>query len=276
MPIRRTQAEPSPARSTRSGAGLGAADRRASLVGVSVLDPLFPSPCAGCGDDGGPACRGCRDALAGPAHRTIPRPCPPGLPATWAVTEYADPARSLLIAYKEHGAVGLAGVLAGPLAASVGSVLAATAAGARPILLVPVPSSRRAVRARGDDVVLKLARSAASLVRRTAAPVRVVAALRHARAVADSAGLSSAARAANLAGAFAVRPAYRSMLAGAPIVLVDDLVTTGATLAEAVRELCAAGADVVGAATVAATQRRTRPPVVVARWEGLTSKSAPL
>jgi predicted amidophosphoribosyltransferase len=86
--------------------------------------------------------------------------------------------------------------------------------------------------------------------------VQVVPALRHRRAVADSAGLTSAQRAANLAGAFAVRPGYPRLLAGRRVVVVDDLVTTGVTLAECADALRGAGADVVAVATVAATARR--------------------
>ncbi|HTW18915.1 MAG TPA: phosphoribosyltransferase family protein [Mycobacteriales bacterium] len=179
------------------------------------------------------------------------------MPATWTVVDYADPVRALVIAYKEHGAVGLAEVLAVPLATAVAAAVASRVDVGRPALLVPVPSSRKAIRARGDDVVLRLARRAGSLLRREGARVRVATALRHDRAVADSAGLSSAHRAANLAGAFAIRPAYRNLLTGADVVLLDDLVTTGATLAEAARAVRGAGATVAGAATVAATQRRT-------------------
>jgi predicted amidophosphoribosyltransferase len=142
-------------------------------------------------------------------------------------------------------------VLAAPLATAVG---AAVGIGSGPVSLVPIPSSRTAVRERGDDVVLALTRSAASLTRRRGSPVRVVPALRHCRRVADSAGLGAPQRAANLAGAFAVAP-RSGALTGCRVVVVDDLITTGATLAEATRMLQAVGADVVGAATVAATQR---------------------
>ena len=81
------------------------------------------------------------------------------------------------------------------------------------------------------------------------------------RAPADSVGLGAAARRANVAGAFAavpgaaVQPSGRS--AGVPaIVLVDDIVTTGATLAEAFRAATATGLPVLAAATVAATPPR--------------------
>jgi predicted amidophosphoribosyltransferase len=55
-----------------------------------------------------------------------------------------------------------------------------------------------------------------------------------------------------------VRPPAVGALGGRPVVIVDDLVTTGASLAEAARALRVAGAEVIGAATVAATQRRSR------------------
>jgi predicted amidophosphoribosyltransferase len=69
----------------------------------------------------------------------------------------------------------------------------------------------------------------------------------------DQAGLDTSSRAANVRGRFAVRRRARLT---APVLLVDDVVTTGATLREAQRALEAAGATVLGAATVAATRRR--------------------
>jgi predicted amidophosphoribosyltransferase len=176
------------------------------------------------------------------------------MPATFAVARYEGAARDLLLGYKEREAAALAPVLAAPLGAAVAAVIGSGPEGL--VLLVPVPSSPRAVRQRGEDVVQVLARRAAAMVRTPERPIRVVPALTQARVVADSAGLGAAARLANLDRALVVRPGSRRVVAGARIVIVDDLVTTGATLVEAHRALRAAGADVVGAATVAATQRR--------------------
>jgi predicted amidophosphoribosyltransferase len=168
------------------------------------------------------------------------------------VTAYSGCSRQFLLAFKERGMVGLRGPLSEALAAAV----AAAAGQEQHVVVVPIPSSRPAIRERGDDVVLALARRAASMSRQRGLAVRVVPALRHGRRVADSAGLGAHERAANLTGAFTLRPRMRRALLGSPVVIADDLITTGATIAEAARGLRAADAVVIGAAVVAATRRR--------------------
>ncbi|MEV6206068.1 phosphoribosyltransferase family protein [Kitasatospora sp. NPDC051914] len=220
---------------------------------------MLPARCAGCGEGAGQLCPACRALLtcaaAGPAG---PEPPPDGLPPVHAATPYGGPVRNLLIAHKERGALRLARPLGSALAAAVRSADAAGAPGApgAPLLLVPVPSTRRSVRERGHDPALRLARAAARELRRAGRPARVAPVLRHARRVADQAGLSAAERHRNLHGALTVRPRTVALLHGRPVVLVDDLVTTGASLAEAARALRAAGCPPRAAATVAATARR--------------------
>jgi predicted amidophosphoribosyltransferase len=154
-----------------------------------------------------------------------------------------------LLAYKERGRRDLAGPLGALLGRAVHATLAdrGPPAGGVPVL-VPVPSARSAAAARGGDHVLRLARHAgpACGVR----PVRGALALT--RAVRDSAGLSTGERATNLSGAFAARSAPPRLAA----IIVDDIVTTGSTLREARGALESAGWSVLGAAVVAATQRR--------------------
>jgi predicted amidophosphoribosyltransferase len=183
------------------------------------------------------------------------------LPPSYTVAAYDGVVRELLLAAKERGAVGLLPLLGDALSCAV-LLAVAEVSPDRPVVLVPVPSTRSAVRSRGDDVVLALARRAAARVRRTGRDVRVVPVLRHVRGVRDSAGLGALDRAANLAGALGVRAIGRVRRPGAVLVVVDDLMTTGATLAETARAMRDAGAVVDAAATVAATARRYAPDLV--------------
>jgi predicted amidophosphoribosyltransferase len=215
---------------------------------AALLDLVLPRACAGCRLPGAGVCPGCAAALRAGARRTRPHPCPPGLPPLVAVADYDGPVRSLLLAHKEHGRL----LLVRPLGAALAGAVALLDPPSGTVL-VPVPSSRAAVRARGHDHARRLAREAA---RRSGLRARPL--LAPTRAVADQAGLDARGRAANLAGALCAR----RRLDGLVVVLVDDVVTTGATLAEGVRALRAAGARVHGAAVVAATRRRTGRPVV--------------
>ncbi len=216
----------------------------ASLL-PALLDLVLPRTCSGCGAPGRLLCARCAALLgADPLGPVSPRPCPPGLPPVRAFAPYGGPVQQLLLAHKERGALGLTR----PLGAALGRTLAEVTG---PVLLCPVPSSRGVVRARGHDHAGRLARAAAEDLRRRGAVVRAVGLLRPARAVADQAGLTAAQRAANLTGA--LRAVGEP---GPPVVLVDDVVTTGATLVEATRALQERGHRVVGAAVVAATVRR--------------------
>jgi len=169
-----------------------------------------------------------------------------------AAAVYEGSVRRVLVTYKERGVLRLAGPLGAAVARSVRALQLAEAGETRTVL-VPVPSSRTAVRARGHDPTARLAAAAARQLGPGASWGR---ALRQVRRVRDQAGLGAAARAANLAGAL-VADGRRLPAAGRRVVLVDDVLTTGATLAEAARALRTAGFDVLGAAVVAATTRRS-------------------
>lgn len=127
--------------------------------------------------------------------------------------------------------------------------------GSDELLIVPVPSARRAVRERGYDPMLAIARQAVRQLRRSGRKVRLVRPLKLSRRVADQTELGASERMANLAGAFTVPPRRRATIAGRTVVLVDDLMTTGATLHAVTSALREAGARVSAAAVVAATPR---------------------
>ena len=217
----------------------------------TLLDLVVPVVCAGCGAGRELLCGPCRAELSGPGRLVRPSPAPPGLPALAAAVPYDGVVRSALIAHKERGVLRLAGPLGAALATAV-AALPGFGAAPRPLRLVPVPSRPAVVRARGHDPTARIAAAAAL---RLGPGVRAVRLLRQGRRVADQAGLDAQARARNLAGALQVRG--RPAGAGLPVVVVDDLVTTGASLAEAARALRGHGFVVLGAAVVAATARRS-------------------
>ncbi|MGA5453152.1 ComF family protein [Streptomyces umbrinus] len=225
-----------------------------------LTDLVLPAECGGCGTPRTVLCPECRAALTGAVpSRVRPEPEPPGLPVVHAAAPYEDEVRAVLLAHKERGALMLAGPLGAALAGAVRVGLATgcgSGAGAAgfvaggpggpvgvggsrtPVSLVPVPSAPWAVRARGHDPARRIALAAAGELRRTGTPARVVAVLRQRRAVADQSGLNSRQRLDNLAGALEVPAGGARLLAGGGrVVIVDDLMTTGASLAEAARAL---------------------------------------
>lgn len=204
---------------------------------AEALSLFFPIECAGCGALDVALCEACRGRLDPRPRRVM---LEAGVAAHAGLPFDGVPAR-VIRAVKEQGRTGLARALAPALAAAVG---AADAGGA---VIVPVPTSRAAMRRRGYRVV--------DLVGRRA-DLRVERLLVQTRAAADQRVLGRAERRSNVAGTMRARGA-----AGRRILVIDDVVTTGATLDEAVRALRAGGAHVVGAATVAATALHYRPTV---------------
>lgn len=223
---------------------------------LALVELAAPSACAGCGRPGIRWCADCQAVLAAPRPRAWrPTPCPPGLPPTWAGHPYEGPVRAAVVAWKEEGRVDLTGVLAGALREVLAVALASSGPHTRalraghPVALVPAPSARAGSRARGRRPVPEMARAAAH-------PSLVVEALDLVRKVRDQAGLTATERSRNLVGAVAVRAASRGRIEGVPCVLVDDVITTGATLQECSRALLSAGSGPVLAVTIAATVRR--------------------
>lgn len=219
---------------------------------AATVDLVVPLGCAGCGTSGALLCPGCRDELvrvALPAAPVTPRPPPPGWPGCHAVLSYETVVPHLIRSAKDGERRDLLPVLGRLLSEPVRRAVEQLGPG--PAVLVPVPSSGANRRRRGDAPVETMVRLAARQVD-PRLPVRPL--LTTGRAVADQAGLGAAARRGNLDGA--LRVTGGSDVRGARVVVADDVVTSGATLAEARRVLLAAGAGQVALAALAATPWR--------------------
>lgn len=239
----------------------------AARATVSALgDLVLPARCGGCEEPGVPWCRRCAATVAAVPSPVpwSPTPAPVGMPPVWTLLAYDGPVRAALVNWKDHGRRDLVRVLAPALTEALLAALLVPPAGAGdegPVrscaaasILVPAPSGRSNVRRRGDRPLHILTRRCLDPLPPRERP-RVVDALRLRRAVADQAGLDSRARSSNLRGAMTLAPAASSLVVDARCVVIDDVVTTGATLAEAARVLRSAGAAEVVAVTVAATRR---------------------
>jgi predicted amidophosphoribosyltransferase len=217
----------------------------------ALTDLVLPEECAGCGEVSGSLCGLCHALFRAPGQLMWPEPVPQGLPPPFSIGAYDGALRSVLLAHKEHGRL----ALAGPLGAALASAVVA-GCGRHPVTVVPVPSTKAATRRRGHDPTDRIARAAVVELQRRGVDATRFPVLGHRRVVRDQAGLSVEERMTNLSGALMVRPRFASLLARCRVVVVDDVLTTGATLAEAARALTAAGAAVPAVATVAATRRR--------------------
>jgi ComF family protein len=224
----------------RLSASLGAASRR-------LLDLALPPTCAGCGREGSPLCATCEPALDArlglPPGVTLGLPA--DLPAPLLQLEWCAPfsgaTRRALHQLKYAGEQRLAR----PLGAAIARRWAVAGAGGD--LLVPVPVHRERARARGYDQAVLLARAAAEQ-----AGLPWAALLERRRATIAQYHLDRRHRASNVAGAFGLTSGSPPVeLRGRWLVLVDDVVTTGATLAACAEALLAAGALGVSAVTVA-------------------------
>jgi predicted amidophosphoribosyltransferase len=226
-------------------------------------DLVLGSSCVGCDRPGRLLCVGCAAALDPQPGPAWPTPRPPGLSDPWAATSYDGTVRAMILGHKERRLLALAGPLGDLLAVAVAAALAELVPGdvSSPLLLVPVPSRSTTVRQRGHEATATVVRVAARRLAATGRAVRCGSLLRTRPGLADQSGLGAGARQLNLAGAFRTHPPALRRLARwsgrVHVIVCDDVLTTGATAAEAQRALRAVGLQPVAAVAVAATRRHT-------------------
>ncbi len=221
---------------------------------AAAMDLVLPRGCAGCERPGEALCVACRSELAGlalPDGPVTPHPRPPDWPGCTGVLRYEGVAARLAREVKDGGRRDLVDPLGRLLAESLRRALPAAARGREVPLVVPVPSAPAAVRARGDQPMLLMAREA---TRHLAGRVRLGAALALRRGTRDQAGLGRAERITNLHGA--MRVSDPATVRGRACLLVDDVLTSGATLSEGRRALLSAGAVRVDLSVVMVTPSR--------------------
>lgn len=207
-----------------------------------MLDLVLPLECGGCGAPSTRWCDACTADLAvrpDEPHLIVAR-LDPAAPV-FSLGRYAGARRDAIVAVKEHGRADLVEPLAAALRAGLVNLLAWGVV-QTPVTVVAAPTRRWAARRRGGDPVARIAKAAVADVR----DVTALAALRTRAFTVDSVGLSSADRQRNIAGRVKV---VRSVTG--EVVLVDDIVTTGATACESVRVLRAGGARVAAVLAIA-------------------------
>jgi ComF family protein len=210
-------------------------------LGAALAGLFAPPLCWGCEGRvrrGDALCRECRGAL----HRLAPDPVLLSGVRVWAPVAYAGPARYLVRALKFRGALSVADAMAGQIAANAPRGLLSG------VVLVPVPLHPRRLRSRGYNQAASIAEA---LGRRVG--YEVVDCLVRSGPPVTQVGRDRAQRRSGPAGAIRLGSAPA---APERIVLVDDVVTTGATLAACRTTLLAAGAVEVAAVTFARTLGR--------------------
>jgi ComF family protein len=211
-------------------------------------------------------CDACHRHLAAPVPRCLacalpltahPVTCggvgdPSALASVRAAVDYAFPWDVLVRRFKSVGGLSLAAPLADLMRANLMTDPACTPPCPGTTLVVPVPAAASRLAERGYHPAWELARRVARALCLDAAPQALVRRIDRAQT-----GARSADRFANMRAAFAAAPRARAMVSGRPVLLVDDVMTTGATLQAAARQLRQSGAARVDAFVLARTPAPT-------------------
>ena len=203
---------------------------------------LFPTRCFGCRELGYSICSQCRKQWNPHLYQSRISDL-----AVYSAIPYSPIAKNILLAAKEQSVKSADQLVRNAVKVAIYELFQRHSN----CPLVPIPSGASSNRRRGRDFVNEVAISVAKDF-----GVAVLPLLEHQRNIRDQSRLNIASRHQNLAMAFSIKPQFRGNYSGENVVILDDLVTTGATISEAKRALTRGGFRVQAAATACVALRR--------------------
>lgn len=209
---------------------------------IELNNLFFPIRCFGCRKLGIEICSDCRKFWNPHIYQRDLK----GLKIVSTIS-YSPVAKNILLAAKESGNNSANEIIASAMLNSLSYIFDRYQVSA----IVPIPSQNLAIRRRGDDFISNLSLKVAKECGVATLPI-----LEHRRRVRDQSKLIAKDRLANLAYALSVNFTKQGNYSGENVVILDDLVTSGATMLEAKRALTKAGFVVRAGATACVALRR--------------------
>ena len=203
---------------------------------------LFPTRCFGCLELGFSICSQCRKLWNPHIYQSRIASL-----VVYSAIPYSPIAKNILLAAKEQSVNSADQLVLGALRISLNELFKKQSN----FILVPIPSRQTSNRRRGRDFINEIAISVAQDYGVAVLPI-----LEHQRNIRDQSKLNISSRRQNLSMAFSIKPQFRGNYSGENVVILDDLVTTGATINEANRALTKGGFKVQAAATACVALRR--------------------
>ena len=205
-----------------------------------LLDLVYPKKCPGCNLPSLGICESCKSYWQIPPVTIVLKQ---SKVSVLSVAQYRNEVRSVLLAYKENGERESGKVLTEALIRARLEIVRDSIC-----TLVPIPSNPKSIRRRGRDFMMDLCTQVS-----IQSGDNVLSLFAVNRNVKDQSKLDEKQRSQNLVGAFDCNSKNLNLALRSPVILVDDLLTTGATLREAVRALGQRGVVPIGAITAAHT-----------------------